>query len=70
MSESGGSTEAIQPEIKTNLYSCRASVEHYSNEPTDIARVATSSELKEALYNSAGEKIDQEVSLCVAAKRR
>ena len=54
--ESGRSTEAIpRTEIKTNLYSCRASVEHYSK-PTDTASGGTSSELMEALYNSAGEK--------------
>ena len=63
---SGRSPEAIQPELK----SCRASVEHYSNEPTDTGSSGTSSELKEALCNSAGEKLDWEVSLRVAAKRR
>ena len=61
MCESGRSTEAIRLE---------ASVEHYSNEPTDTASSGTSSELKEALCNSAGEILDREVSLRLAAKRR
>ena len=51
-------------------YSFRASVEHYSNKPTDTASNGTSYELKEALCNGAGEKLDQEVSLRVVAKRR
>ena len=50
------------------ISSCRASVEHYSNEPTDTASSDTSSELKEVLCNSAGEKLDREVSLRVEAK--
>ena len=61
--------EAIRPEIKL-IFSCRAGVEHYSNEPTNTASSGTSSELKEALCNSAGENLDREVSLRVAAKRR
>ena len=52
------------------ISSCRASVKHYSNEPTDTASSGTSSELKKALCNSEGEKLDGEVSLRVAAKRR
>ena len=38
-------------------------MDHYSNEPTDTASSGTSSELKEALCKSAGEKLDREVSL-------
>ena len=37
---------------------------------TQPAVALYSSELKEALCNSAGEKLDWEVSLCVAAKRK
>ena len=42
---------------KKLISSCRACIEHYSNKPTDPASSRTSSELKEALCNSAGEKI-------------
>ena len=66
---SGRSPEAIRPEIKL-ISSCRASVEHYSSEPTDTASSGTSSEVNEALCNSAREKLDREVSLRVVAKRR
>ena len=66
MRESGRSTEAIPPKVKV----ISTSVEHYSNEPTDTASSGTSSELKEVLCNSAGEKLDREVILRVAAKRR
>ena len=64
-----GQRKPFDPKKKL-ISSYRASVEHYSNEPTDTASSGTSSELKEALCNSAGEKLDQEVSLRVAAKRR
>ena len=37
--------------------------EHCSNEPTDTASSGTSSDIKEALCYSAGEKLDQEVSM-------
>ena len=63
--------EAFRPKIKTNLYIAAelALNTTYSNELTDSASSDTSSELKEALCNSAEEKLDQEVNLRVAAKR-
>ena len=65
-----GQRKPFDPKSEKLISSCRGSVEHYSNEPTDTASSGTSSELKEAHCNSAEEKLDREVSLRVAAKRR
>ena len=68
MRESRRSTE---PVMKNNLISsCRASVEHYSNEPTDTTSSGTSSKLKEALCNSTGEKIRLESRLTCGGQEK
>ena len=57
-------------QAKKLLFLWIARVWYYTKEPTDTTRNGTSPGLKEKLCNSAGQKLDREVSLCVAAWRR
>ena len=69
--ESGRSREAIGPVLKKLLFLWFARVGRYTKEPTDTTGNGTSPGLRRSrVCNSAGQKLDQEHSLYVAAWRR